>query len=178
MDGEQYDQQHEQPQQQQAAHESHSSGARPKEYTRVTSFEAMGLQEPLLRSMLAYGFHKPSEVQQRVSLPVLEGRDVIAQASSGSGKTSALCFLALNKIDAMDKAAQVLMLSPTRELAVQSHELVQTLGESMGVSSHACVGGKSLSEDIRRLDAGVHLVSGTPGRVFDMIQRRNLRTRG
>ena len=69
------------------------------------------------------------------------------------------------------------MLSPTRELAEQTQRVMLALGDYMSVRCHACVGGKSVQEDVRRLDAGVHVVSGTPGRVFDMIQRRHLRTR-
>lgn len=69
------------------------------------------------------------------------------------------------------------MLSPTRELALQTEKVVLALGDYMNITAHACVGGKSIGEDIRKLDHGVHLVSGTPGRVFDMIKRRNLRTK-
>jgi ATP-dependent RNA helicase len=72
---------------------------------------------------------------------------------------------------------QALVLSPTRELALQTEKVVLALGDFMNVQAHACVGGKSIGEDIRKLDYGVHIVSGTPGRVFDMIKRRNLRTR-
>ena len=68
-------------------------------------------------------------------------------------------------------------MNPTRELAEQTQKVMLALGDYMSVQCHACIGGKSIGEDIRRLDAGVHAVSGTPGRVFDMIQRRNLRTR-
>lgn len=69
------------------------------------------------------------------------------------------------------------MLSPTRELAQQIQKVMLALGHYMSVEVHTCIGGKSLGEDIRRLDAGVQVVSGTPGRVFDMIRRKNLRTR-
>ena len=75
------------------------------------------------------------------------------------------------------RRVQALVLSPTRELALQTEKVVLALGEFMNVQAHACVGGKSIGEDIRKLDHGVHIVSGTPGRVFDMIKRRNLRTR-
>jgi superfamily II DNA/RNA helicase len=68
-------------------------------------------------------------------------------------------------------------MNPTRELAVQTQKGVLALGDYMNVQAHACIGGKSIGEDIRKLDYGVHVVSGTPGRVFDMIRRRNLRTR-
>lgn len=69
------------------------------------------------------------------------------------------------------------MLSPTRELALQTEKVVLALGDFMNVQAHACVGGKSIGEDIRKLEHGVHIVSGTPGRVFDMVKRRTLRTR-
>ena len=72
---------------------------------------------------------------------------------------------------------QGLVLSPTRELALQTEKVVLALGDFMNLQAHACVGGKSIGEDIRKLDHGVHIVSGTPGRVFDMIKRKNLRTR-
>lgn len=75
------------------------------------------------------------------------------------------------------RRVQALVLSPTRELATQTEKVVLALGDFMNMQAHACIGGKSIGEDIRKLDHGVHIVSGTPGRVFDMIQRRNLRTR-
>ena len=68
-------------------------------------------------------------------------------------------------------------MSPTRELATQTEKVVLALGDFMNIQAHACIGGNSIGEDIRKLDHGVHIVSGTPGRVFDMIKRRNLRTR-
>ena len=72
----------------------------------------------------------------------------------------------------------MLVLNPTRELANQTQKVMLALGDFMSVQCHSCIGGKSIGEDIRRLDHGVHIVSGTPGRVFDMIRRQNLRTRG
>lgn len=72
----------------------------------------------------------------------------------------------------------MLILSPTRELALQIQKVILALGDYMSVQCHACIGGTNLGEDIRKLDYGQHVVSGTPGRVYDMIKRRNLRTRG
>ena len=72
---------------------------------------------------------------------------------------------------------QALILSPTRELASQTEKVIRTIGDFMNIQAHACVGGKSVGEDIRKLENGVHVVSGTPGRVCDMIKRRTLRTR-
>tara|TARA_B100000795_G_scaffold140788_1_gene105389 strand:- start:468 stop:1277 length:810 start_codon:yes stop_codon:yes gene_type:complete len=143
----------------------------------VPSFDSMGLKDELLRGIFAYGFEKPSAIQQRAVMPILKGRDTIAQAQSGTGKTTIFSVGILQCIDTSQRETQALVLSPTRELAEQTQKVMLALGDYMSVQCHSCIGGKSIGEDIRRLDAGVHAVSGTPGRVFDMIQRRNLRTR-
>jgi len=83
----------------------------------------------------------------------------------------------LQSIDTTLRETQALILSPTRELAQQIQKVGLALGDFMSVQIHSCIGGKSVSEDIRKLENGVHIVSGTPGRVFDMISRRSLRTR-
>jgi ATP-dependent RNA helicase len=83
----------------------------------------------------------------------------------------------LQSIDSSIRETQALVLSPTRELATQIQSVVLALGDYMNVSCHACIGGTSVGEDIRKLEHGQQLVSGTPGRVFDMIKRRHLRTR-
>ncbi|XP_014252513.1 eukaryotic initiation factor 4A-III [Cimex lectularius] len=144
----------------------------------IPSFQSMGLKEDLLRGIYAYGFEKPSAIQQRSILPIVKGRDVIAQAQSGTGKTATFAIAILQKLDITVRDTQVLCLSPTRELAVQIQKVILALGDLMNVQCHACIGGTSLGEDIRKLDYGQHVVSGTPGRVFDMIKRRTLRTRG
>merc|ERR1711937_541370 len=143
----------------------------------VPTFDEIGLREDLLRGIYAYGFEKPSAVQQRAIGPIVAGRDVIAQSQSGTGKTSLIGVSSLQTLDTKLREVQVLVLSPTRELAGQIEKTVKALGDYMSVVTHACYGGKSIGEDIRKLDNGVHVVSGTPGRVFDMIKRRNLRTR-
>jgi len=147
------------------------------EVTVISSFDEMGLNEDLLRGIYAYGFEKPSAIQQRAIKPIVMGRDVIAQSQSGTGKTAVFCIGSLQSLDTSSNETQVLVLSPTRELAEQTQKVCLALGDYMSVQCHACIGGKSISEDIRRLDYGVQVVSGTPGRVFDMIRRRNLRTR-
>ena len=83
----------------------------------------------------------------------------------------------LQSINARSKETQALVLSPTRELAVQSRNVMMAFGDYMNVSAHACIGGKSLGEDIRALQAGCMVISGTPGRVHDMINRRHLNTK-
>jgi ATP-dependent RNA helicase len=142
-----------------------------------TGWDQMGLKEELLRGIFCYGFDKPSAVQQRAIVPIIKGRDVIVQSQSGTGKTAVFSLGSLQVIDLGVREPQVLILSPTRELAEQSQKVALALGDYLNVQVHACIGGKNLSEDIRKLEHGVHIVSGTPGRVFDMIQRRHLRTR-
>ncbi|KAL4447561.1 hypothetical protein ABPG75_004780 [Micractinium tetrahymenae] len=143
----------------------------------VSSFDAMGLREDLLRGIYQFGFEKPSAIQQRAILPIVQGRDVIAQAQSGTGKTSLIAITLCQMLDTTLREVQALVLSPTRELATQTTTNVLAIGDHMSVQAHCCIGGKSIGDDIRRLEAGVHIVSGTPGRVFDMIKRRSLRTR-
>ncbi|CDO76554.1 hypothetical protein BN946_scf184982.g13 [Trametes cinnabarina] len=143
----------------------------------VSTFDDLGLKEDLLRGIYAYNFEKPSAIQQRAILPIIQGRDVIAQAQSGTGKTATFSIALLQSIDVTVRETQALVLSPTRELATQIQSVVLALGDYMNVQCHACIGGTSIGEDIRKLEYGQHVVSGTPGRVFDMIRRRSLRTR-
>ncbi|KAK9852123.1 hypothetical protein WJX84_011567, partial [Apatococcus fuscideae] len=148
-----------------------------KDVTVVKSFDMMGLKHDLLRGVYNYGFEKPSAIQQRAVQPIINGRDVIAQAQSGTGKTSMISLTMLQLLDTSLRECQALILSPTRELAAQTEKTISAIGNSMKVIAHCCIGGKSLGEDIRQCERGVHVVSGTPGRVFDMIKRRSLRTR-
>ncbi|KAI8805903.1 DEAD box ATP-dependent RNA helicase [Cladochytrium replicatum] len=143
----------------------------------MQTFDALNLKEDLIRGVYAYGFERPSAIQQRAILPIVSGRDVIAQAQSGTGKTATFSISVLQSIDTSIRETQALILSPTRELATQIESVVLAIGEYMSVQCHTCIGGTSIADDIKRLDNGVHVVSGTPGRVFDMIKRRNLRTK-
>lgn len=132
------------------------------------------------RSFFRYSykdFEKPSAIQQRAIKPIISGRDMIAQAQSGTGKTATFSISILQKIDTSLRETQALVLSPTRELAIQIQRVILALGDLMNVQCHACIGGVSINEDIRKLEYGQHVVSGTPGRVFDMIRRRTLKTR-
>jgi len=118
----------------------------------VDSFDAMELKPELLRGVYAYGFERPSAIQQRAILPVIGGRDVIAQAQSGTGKTATFSISVLQKLDPTIKQCQALILAPTRELAQQIQKVVVAIGDFMNIGCHA------------------------PGRVQDMIQRRFLKT--
>ncbi|TPX33318.1 hypothetical protein SmJEL517_g03770 [Synchytrium microbalum] len=142
----------------------------------VDSFDAMGLRQELLRGIYAYGFERPSAIQQRAIMPVLKERDVIAQAQSGTGKTATFSVSILQKIDITKRETQALILAPTRELAQQIQKVVIALGDYMQIECHACIGGTNVREDMRKLEGGAHVVVGTPGRVYDMINRRALRS--
>jgi translation initiation factor 4A len=139
------------------------------------SFDEMNLHENLLRGIYAHGFEKPSAIQQKGIVPFTKGLDVIQQAQSGTGKTATFCSGVLNNLDYSLMETQALVLAPTRELAQQIEKVMRALGDYLQVKCHACVGGTSVREDARILGAGVHVVVGTPGRVFDMLRRRCLR---
>ncbi|EEP82826.1 eukaryotic initiation factor 4A-6 [Uncinocarpus reesii 1704] len=146
-------------------------------YDEITdSFDAMNLRSELLRGVYAYGFERPSAIQQRAIMPVIKGSDVIAQAQSGTGKTATFSISALQKVDTNLKACQALILAPTRELAQQIQKVVVAIGDFMSIECHACIGGTSVRDDMKALSDGPQVVVGTPGRVHDMIQRRVLKT--
>lgn len=149
----------------------------PEVDTAISTFDQLDLKDGLLRGIRSYGFEKPFGIQARAILPIVSGRDVIVQAQPGMGKTTSVVISTLQRVDTDLHEPQALILSPTRELATQIHSIVVALGESMNTRCHACVGGTSVAEDIRKLDYGVDVVSGTPGRVFDLIRRKHLRTR-
>ncbi|KAM5376672.1 hypothetical protein ACJA88_006995 [Fusarium oxysporum] len=142
----------------------------------VDSFDDMNLKSELLRGVYAYGFERPSAIQQRAIMPVIKGHDVIAQAQSGTGKTATFSISVLQKIDTNVKQCQALILAPTRELAQQIQKVVVAIGDFMQIECHACIGGTSVREDMKALQDGPQVVVGTPGRVQDMIQRRFLKT--
>jgi len=146
-----------------------------EEYPVFESFDDYELNENLLRGIYSYGFEKPSAIQQRGIKPILDGRDTIGQAQSGTGKTAAFAIGCLQRIDYNHKACQALILAPTRELAQQIQKVTLALGDYQRIKCHACIGGTSVRDDIDKLRDGQHLVVGTPGRVFDMIGKRHLR---
>jgi len=146
-----------------------------EEYPIFESFDDYDLDENLLRGIYSYGFEKPSAIQQRGIKPILDGRDTIGQAQSGTGKTATFTIGCLQRIDYSNRNCQALILAPTRELAQQIQKVALALGDYLKVKCHACIGGTSVKEDIEKLRDGQHLVVGTPGRVFDMVGKRHLR---
>ncbi|KAF7977189.1 hypothetical protein HWV62_4431 [Athelia sp. TMB] len=142
----------------------------------VDNFDNMGLRPELLRSVYAYGFERPSAFQERAIVPAVKGHDVIAEGQAGTGKTAAFCISILQQVDLSAKETQALILAPTRELAQQIQKVVVALGGPLNIECHACVGGTRVREDIAKLQEGAQIVVGTPGRVFDMINRHALKT--
>jgi len=142
----------------------------------IDNFDNLGLQEDLLRGIYAYGFEKPSAIQQRAIMPLVKGHDIIAQAQSGTGKTATFTIGILQRLDFSIPDCQALILAPTRELAQQIQKVVLALGDYLRATCHACIGGTRVSDDIAKLrNGGVHIVVGTPGRVYDMLCRQVLR---
>lgn len=139
-----------------------------------TSFEEMNLSDNLMRGIFAYGFEKPSVIQTKGIMPISEGRDVLAQAQSGTGKTGTFVIGALSRIDESIKKPQVLILVHVRELAIQITSVASALGDKMGVKVLCAVGGNPLRDDIRMLENGCQFVVGTPGRVYDLVSRNAL----
>lgn len=139
-------------------------------------FDGMGLKKELLRGIYAYGFSQPSAIQARAIVPMMNGNEVIAQAQSGTGKTGAFTIGALSRVDPSKKETQVLILSHTKELADQSTGVVKDISTYMNINVYCATGGRDLKEDIAALRNGVHVLSGTPGRIKDLIERGNVKT--
>ena len=117
---------------------------------------------------------KPSVVQQHAILPIIQGRDVVVQAPSGTDRTATFSITLLQSINVTMRETQALILSPTREQAIQTQAVVHAMGSYMHVQCLACIGGTSFGEDTCKLEDGQHVISGMPGWVFNMIQRRIL----
>ena len=140
-----------------------------------TSFDDMELPEDLLRGIYAHGFDKPSSIQQRAIVPMIRGRDIIAQAQSGTGKTGTFSIGAMGVLDPALKVPQILVLSPTRELAQQTENVARSIGNYMKIQVHSATGGPPIAEDIRALQRGAQFIVGTPGRIYDLIRRGALK---
>lgn len=136
------------------------------------NFEKMDLQDLLLRGIYSYGYEKPSIIQQQAIQVINSGKDIIGQAQSGTGKTGTFSIGTLNNINTSLNRCQALFLSPTRELAIQTNNVVANLGYYMNLKTHLCIGGTAVNNDIEIIKSGVHIIIGTPGRILDMIYRK------
>ena len=140
------------------------------------TFDSMNLKMDLLRGIYSYGFEDPSFIQSRGIIPIVRGRDVLGQAQSGTGKTGTFVIGVLERVDQSLKALQAIILAPTHELARQTYNVAVGLSSKMDLKVHACIGGTALRDDITALKNGAQIVVGTPGRIYDLIDRKALKT--
>ena len=138
-------------------------------------FNELNLSAELLAEVDKAGFVEASPIQEQTIPLALEGKDVIGQAQTGTGKTAAFGLPTLEKIRTEDQTIQALVIAPTRELAVQSQEELFRFGRSKGVKVRSVYGGSSIEKQIKALKSGAHIVVGTPGRLLDLIKRKALK---
>ena len=146
------------------------------EFDEITSWDDLDINPDILRGIYSYGLEKPSPIQCKAITPILKKRDIIAQAQSGTGKTAAFTVGSLSLINVEQNTTQVLILSPTRELSIQTANVIKNIGSLMkGLRVQLLVGGTSIDDDINQLKNNTpHIVVGCPGRIFDMMRRNIL----
>jgi translation initiation factor 4A len=142
----------------------------------IRNWDDMDLKLELLRGIYAHGFEVPSEIQKKAIPAVLTGKDVIAQAQSGSGKTGTFSISVLQRIDISQKRTQALILAPTHELAKQISNVITNLGNMMeGLQVKTLLGGTSIREDVQDMRERIpHIIVGCVGRVYDMMTKRHI----
>src|SRR6195256_6987614 len=140
----------------------------------ATSFADLGLSESTLQALADVGYESPSPIQEQAIPALLEGRDVIGQAQTGTGKTAAFGLPIMEYIDPSESEVQALVLTPTRELCIQVTQALRTYGAHAGVDVVAVFGGAPIRTQQAQLRAGGHVVVGTVGRVLDLISRHSL----
>uniref|UniRef100_A0A6C0ICV0 RNA helicase n=1 Tax=viral metagenome TaxID=1070528 RepID=A0A6C0ICV0_9ZZZZ len=139
----------------------------------IQSWDDLNLNPKILRGIFAYGFEKPSPIQQKAIKPLIMGKDIIAQAQSGTGKTATFTIGALANVDVTNNTTQVLVLSPTRELTTQTAKVFTSLGDMMdGLRVQVLFGGSTIEEHSSFSNKNVpHVICGCTGRVYDMLRR-------
>lgn len=142
----------------------------------INNWEELDLPDELLRGIFAYGYEKPSVIQQQSIYPIINKHDIIAHAQSGTGKTGAFTVSALQRVDTSIDTTQILILAPTHELVNQTAGVIKSLSNFMdGIRIQTLIGGTSIRHDIELLQQNPpHIVVGTAGRITDMIMRRHL----
>ncbi len=141
---------------------------------KYESFEDLELNDNLLRGIFSLGFEKPSVIQQTAIKPFIDGRDLIAQSQSGTGKTATFAISVLESIKPEEKRTQALVISHTRELSNQIHSVFSKLSRYMDVQICLLTGGTSLSKNKTELSSNPHIIVGTPGRVLDMMSQNKI----
>mmetsp|Transcript_10386 Transcript_10386/g.18719 ORF Transcript_10386/g.18719 Transcript_10386/m.18719 type:complete len:416 (-) Transcript_10386:372-1619(-) len=149
-----------------------SGGGKESKKQKYETFESFGLSDNLLRGLFSNGFERPSAIQAKALPVLLQGRDVVAQAQSGTGKTAMSALVALHFANSNSNHVQTLVLSPTRELAQQTLNTAVKLSSYTAIQCFGLVGGTSVSADVSALNrSGIHMISATPGRAYDLIRR-------
>ena len=159
--------------------EIHQENYESSKYEDIESFEDLEINENIIRGIFAYGFETPSPIQKKAILPILDGKDVIAQAQSGTGKTATFCLGVLGLIEPSKNEIQALVLAHTRELALQIHMVFSQIANYMDILFNLSIGGINVKDNIDNLSKKPrkpHVVIGTAGRVLDMINKRALST--
>ncbi len=153
---------------------------RPARADDATTFADLALCPELLRALSALGYEEPTPIQREAIPPLLQGRDLLGQAATGTGKTAAFALPVLERIPRHDRRGEptALVLVPTRELAVQVSEAIHRYGRELGGRVLPLYGGQPIGRQLRALERGVDVVVATPGRALDHIARRTLRLRG
>jgi len=143
---------------------------------KEVTFAAMGLENPVHKALVELGYENPTPIQAAAIPPLLSGDDVVGQAKTGTGKTAAFALPLLGKIDISKKVPQLLVMAPTRELALQVCEAVKGYGQFMkGLRVLPVYGGQGMDKQLRELKRGVHVVVGTPGRLRDHLERKTMK---
>lgn len=145
------------------------------------SFDEMGIDDKILRGLYGFGFEKPSPIQRKAIVPIISGRDILAQAQSGTGKTGTFVIGGSCRIDPSKNEVQMVVISPTRELADQTATVAKGIGTYAGIRVHTATGGPPVSEDLVVLQQSKigpshvpHILAVTPGRFYDLLNRKAL----
>ena len=142
-------------------------------YDEINNWDELEINQDLLRGIYAYGYEKPSPIQRKAIKPIINNKDIIAQAQSGTGKTATFTIGALSLVNTSENTTQILVLSPTRELSKQTANVMNGIGSMMkGLRVQTLIGGSSINDDSSNLKNNVpHVITGCPGRVYDMMRR-------
>src|SRR5689334_9241396 len=146
----------------------------------ASGFADLALAPELRHPLAALGYEEPTPIQREAIPPLTEGRDLVGQAATGTGKTAAFALPLLHRLAEGDRGKQptALVLAPTRELAVQVAEAVTRYGQALGARVLAVYGGQPITPQLKALSKGVDVVVGTPGRVLDHLNRGSLKLDG
>jgi ATP-dependent RNA helicase DeaD len=144
----------------------------------LTTFSSLGISEPILKALDKMGFEEATPIQAETIPSALEGKDVLGQAQTGTGKTAAFGIPMISKIDRSKRQIQGLVIAPTRELAIQVGEELHRLGQFKGIKTLPVYGGQHMERQIRALREGPHIVVATPGRLLDHIRRKTINFNG